>query len=121
MMLRAKVTIEESVGGASGRNCAMRSNVIASTTVPARLSGQHRHSLDIPGHRDQGPLTLNRSQPAQQKLPKAHRRFDDAKHWFYGLFAQPVELAAGAGLQPMLHALHGAGRLAQRRRMAQTG
>src|SRR5450759_2152070 len=106
-------------GRERGGNRAMRSGWIASAASPTRLSDHYRHSFDVPGHRDQRPLATYRSQPTQQKLSKAHGRFDDAEHRLHSLLAQGIELPSRARLQAMLHLLHGAGRFGQRRRLAE--
>ncbi len=68
-------------GEGSGRDCL--------------LAGLHReHSLDVPAQGHQIPFAFDVFQSSKQTLPIAHHRFDDAKHRFGGLFAQPIELSA---------------------------
>ena len=87
--------------------------------VMGRLGSQYRHSFEVPGHRNERPLTAHRSQPAQQELAIAHHRLDDAKHRLHSLLAQAVELAPLNRLEPVLHALYGASRCRQRRRFSE--
>src|SRR5882757_10240183 len=61
------------------------------------------HSLHVPRHGDEAPLTLDIVQPTQQELAEAHHRFDDPEHWFRGLLAQGVELLAFRRLQTVAH------------------
>src|SRR5258708_35119466 len=61
------------------------------------------HSLHVPRHRDEAPLTLDIVQPTQQELTEAHHRFDDPEHRFRGLLAQGIELLAFRRLQTVAH------------------
>ena len=53
-------------------------------------AGESKHALDVPGHGDEGPLAFDLVETAQQELPEAHHRLDDAEHRFGGLLAQAV-------------------------------
>src|SRR5450759_4752888 len=104
----------------NGELSVKRSERIVSARLGARLSCQYRHSLDIPCHRDQRPLSLHGRQATQQELPETHHRLDDAEHRFHRLLAQSVELAPFSRLEPMLHPVYCAGRLVQRRRLSES-
>jgi hypothetical protein len=69
------------------------------------------HSLHVPRHGDEAPLTLDVLQPTQQELTEAHHRFDDPEHRFGCLFAQPLQLLASRRLQSMCHLLNRTRRL----------
>src|ERR1700704_3389253 len=104
----------------NGELDARRSEVIVNARLCTRLSCQRRHSFDIPCHGYKFPLAINSCQAAQQELPEAHYRFNDAEHWLYGLLTQAVELAPLSRLEPMLHPVHCAGRRIQRWRLSES-
>ena len=104
----------------SGELSAKRRKRIVNARLGARLSCQRRDSFDIPCHGDQLPLPLHPRQAAQQELPEAHHRLDDAEHRFHGLLAQAIELAPPSRLETMLHPLHRAGRLGQWGRLGES-
>jgi hypothetical protein len=72
------------------------------------------------GHVYQAPLAPDTVDPAQQELPEAHHRFDNAEHRFRDLFVQRVELSTFRWLQPVCHGLDRGGirRCGRRRREA---
>ena len=73
--------------------------------APSGLA-EGEHSLHVPGHCDQAPLSLHLLEAAQVELSKAHDRLDDSEHGLRRLLAQRIELAAFQRRQPILHRLH---------------
>src|SRR5450759_750093 len=112
-MISAMVAMETKYGGEMD---AMRTRV---REIPPSCS-QHRHSFDVPSHRDQRPLPTHRLKTPQQELPEVHHRLDDAEHRLDRLLAKRVERSPLARLEPVLHALHSAGRLGQRWRLGES-
>src|ERR1019366_768705 len=72
--------------------------------LPGRAKGEQ--PLHVPRHGHKAPLAPDTVDPAQQKLPEAHHRFDDAKHRLRNLFAQGIEFPALWRLQPVRHGLN---------------
>ena len=57
--------------------------------APASSGGaEGKHPLDVPCHGHEAPLAAHLVEPAQQELAESEYRFDDAEHWFRGLFAK---------------------------------
>ena len=112
-MISAKVTIETKYYGDMD---AMRTRVRGITPS----GSQHRHSFDVPSHHHQRPLPTHRLKTAQQKLPEVHYRLDDAEHRLDRLLAKRVARSPFARFETVLHALHGAGRLGQWRRLGES-
>src|SRR6266545_622245 len=61
------------------------------------------HSLHVPRHGDEAPLTLDIVEAAQKELAKAHHRLDDPEHRLRNLLAQGIELLAFRCLQTVAH------------------
>ena len=99
---------------------SLRARYGASAGLPNRLSRQYRHSFDVPCHGDQVPFPSHRVQSTQQELPEAHHGFDDAKYRLHCLLSQAIEFASLSRFEPVLHPIHGAGRLGQRWGLAES-
>src|SRR5882672_3682660 len=76
-------------------------------TAPPAFSGgaEGEHPLDVPSHGHQAPFAACLVEATQQELAKSERRFDDAEHRFWDLFAHSIELPAFGRRQPMRHGL----------------
>src|SRR5258708_36470002 len=61
--------------------------------------------LHVPSHGHQAPLASDPIETAQQELPEAEHRFDDAEHRLRRLLAQGIELLAVWCHQPVRHGL----------------
>src|SRR6266481_4161230 len=79
------------------------SNVQRTSDRAPAISGgaEGEHPLDVPSHGHQAPFATCLVEATQQKLAKSERRFDDAEHRFWDLFAQSIELPAFGRRQPM--------------------
>src|ERR1035437_2049760 len=97
---------------------AMRSGLIVPASLPAPLSCHYRHPFDVPCQRNQRPIPSHRLQTPQEELPEGHHRLDNAEHWLHRLFAQSIERTSLDCFESVLHPVHIAGRLGQRRRLA---
>src|SRR5271169_313122 len=72
--------------------------------LPLSLPGtEGEDPLDVPGHGHQAPLAADLVEPAQQELPKAQNRLDDAEHRLWGVLALAVELLAFGRGQAVHH------------------
>ena len=71
------------------------------------ILAQNGHVFHIPCQTHQTPLTAHRHlcQSAQQELPEAHHRLDDADHRFDGLLAQGIGRTTCLCVQPVGHRL----------------
>src|SRR5208283_966593 len=72
--------------------------------LPLSLPGtEGEDPLDVPGHGHQAPLAADLVEPAQQELPKAQNRLDDAEHRLWGVLALAVEFFAFGRGQAVHH------------------
>jgi hypothetical protein len=57
------------------------------TCFSSRLRAKGEQALHVPGHGHKTPFAANLVDSAQQELPEAHHRFDDAEYRLGSLFA----------------------------------